>query len=235
MRKNKVKIMAVAAMARTLCVTSSRIISRPPLLDHLHAQLPVNIALCASRDKLPLVRMPPPRRSSRLHKALAAIRKGLHSIIDRNRGRVGNDNRANNISSARSFFRLGEVVVKAQTDHQAKLDVLHLFIAQLADVVIQPQLVHSKNLLTEGSGFLQLPSSIDVNVGLHGLLLPRGQIDDLQSGGVFVVMVVAHNDGRAASVLLAPNLIASGINIVDLATIKHTVHVKISLQNSSGP
>ena len=171
----------------------------------------------------------------RLHKALAAIRKGLHSTLDRNRGRVGNNNRASNISSARSFFRLGHVVVKAQTDHQAKLDVLHLLIAQLADVVIQPQLVHGENLLTEGRGFLQLPSSIDVDMGLHGPLLPRGQIDDLQSGGVFVILIVAHNDGRAASVLLAPNLIASGVNIVDLSAKKHTVHVKISLQNLSGP
>lgn len=78
------------------------------------------------------------------------------------------------------------------------------------------------DLLAQGDGAES--GSLDANVRGQSLLRLGGQVDNLQSGRELVVRFVADDDSRAATVLLAAGFVVLGQDVVNLTTVKTTVH-----------
>lgn len=128
------------------------------------------------------------------------------------------------------FLCGSKVGIEAKADEHTSFDLAHLVLCELANVVVHAELVNREDLLADCGG--GQTRGFDVDVRGQRLLLLRSQVDDLQSSGILVVLVVADDDAGATAVLLTANLTAFRQDIVNFSAIKHTIHssVLISIQ-----
>lgn len=116
----------------------------------------------------------------------------------------------------------GQRIFEAKADDDGSIDIFDLVLGELVNVVANACLGNGVDLLAQGDGAES--GSLDANVRGQSLLRLGGQVDNLQSGRELVVRFVADDDSRAATVLLAAGFVVFGQDVVNLTTVKTTVH-----------